>query len=302
MKKILYLGIYLVLSSFILLACNKKSNNINGEFLCYMLVGVKEYKAGTFKLWLDIYIDGTLYIETKNDPVYARNAYDNFITKDLGETWEGYSGDIPYPSYSGDSSVTLAEGEELLSVEYNSNGIGWMVTKFEDDTNSVVYIKKTTDFGSTWVEQKKLNDSVRAYIKILSDNSVVIFLSPEIVLSSDDGGSNWTQNDLERGSNHARMDLFDSGIGYITVNDKTNSVLYKTTDYGQNWTIILDLEGTNYDYYKNILVIGEKRVFYTKGADIYRSQDGANTWEKLDNSFANFTYSTPMFPQLPCQF
>ncbi|MCB1190461.1 MAG: hypothetical protein KDK90_08515 [Leptospiraceae bacterium] len=304
----------LLLLSFIIfnvIFCDNKAYKVDPLFYCFLLAGSYEAKPGNFELWFKTYYGDALYIQSDE-----KSGYQRYVSKNLGDTWEKYSEKMPGDSPTDNFSVSLSTGESLINYKFNSNGIGWMVTKFEDSSNLVIYIKKSTDSGSTWTTQKKINSASHVDIKIQSDTSVTIFLAPNTVLVTNDGGSNWTQVDLVYGGRTSNMYLYDSGIGYIRVDGDEKSVLYKTTDFGYNWETKLTIIPfsakishsiiTKYVIYvydsKRILPINENMIFYTDNFNLYRSQDGANSWEQLDNSFASYSYKSYLFPNAPCQF
>ncbi|MCB1177266.1 MAG: hypothetical protein KDK36_06780, partial [Leptospiraceae bacterium] len=284
MKYILIILIFIFFKTCYPMPETRTEDSMDNSRLCMYMVGVRVPAQAQYTLWLSDYTNGVIYVEPE-DYSWGKKKY--FISNDLGNSWTFYSGEIPDSSSNTQSPVNLSDGEKLLDVKYNSNGIGWLVTKYEDDSSSVVYIKKTIDNGSSWIVQKKISSALKAKIKIQSDTLVTIFLAPKTIIVSNDGGTNWTENTLDRGNYYSLMDLFDSGFGYITVIEKEVSILYKTSDSGFNWKKSLEIKGTGSDVYyrKNILVINDKTIFYTQDKKLYRSTDSSETWNELDNSF-----------------
>ncbi|MEN0048915.1 MAG: T9SS type A sorting domain-containing protein [Bacteroidota bacterium] len=195
---------------------------------------------------------------------------------------------------SEDTIWTVAAGmdyDQLAPLEVNysfDGGASW--TNFTVD--------EATDYNDTYIYAV---DGKTAYLL----SSLGVF-NQAVVHRTTDGGTNWEEvlspddNDIMLAKG---LHFFDSNVGLcwgITVTDfstfSTDRVMYRTTDGGDNWTLVSDISGpaafigidnlsgnNGYDVIGNTIWMGES-------GNIIRSTDQGLTWETL-SSFPEFIYS-----------
>ena len=289
--------IKLILILLLVFTCKKEAEPNELEQLCFLLVGAKEEREGTFSLELKQSVNNKIYIEAYRSQ-YSNSEKFYFFSEDQGDSWQKYSEQVLPLGQS--FSANLAQGETPFEIEYSSGGIGWLVSHVN---YSVIFIRKTSDSGATWVLQKKIvMESFYGNLKIINTNEIVVFVSPNSIFRTLDGGVNWSQSFLDSSYEFQSMKIYSSGVGFIQGNkpypNEPDHILLETKDNGVSWTKIKNLVG----FYDSFLQLNEQVILHTEKENLYRTEDSAKTWIKLDNGFAKYTYLDRKFPQLPCQF
>ncbi len=125
------------------------------------------------------------------------------------------------------------------------------------------------------------------------------------IYKSDDGGGNWTHLGLEESGSVGRVVVdpenpdvaYVAAMGYLFANNSERGV-YKTTNGGNNWEQVLFLNDStgaidlamhpqNPDTIYAVMWERVRRLEYFKyggfGCGLYRSYNGGNNWEELEN-------------------
>ncbi len=183
---------------------------------------------------------------------YQDDAY-IMVTTDGGETW---------------SETTPENVDELRSVYFISQDTGWACGYGEE-------IIKTVDGGHTWEivsTYSYLKDDIHFF-----DNEHGIILSESRVLITNDGGITWSSYQTDM-STYVNSFSFYGSTGFAS---GYHGVLFKTTDYGENW------EESGSHRYGEV----EKMFFkdtlngwgkYPSGSRLLRTNDGGLTWTPVD--------------------
>ncbi|HMN23130.1 MAG TPA: T9SS type A sorting domain-containing protein, partial [Ignavibacteriaceae bacterium] len=92
------------------------------------------------------------------------------------------------------------------------------------------------------------------------------------ILKTTDSGNTWTVIPVSLGSSINEIDFTDSSLGYLETIDGN---LYKSTDGGNNWDQISNIQ----EY--NILYMEDGLVGWAIGSGVGKTSDGGITWTKL---------------------
>lgn len=140
------------------------------------------------------------------------------------------------------------EGEDLVSVSFPNETTGYILGKKEDN-GSTLY--KSTDAGESWVKIQTdglgILDSFRISKVFFIDEETGFVLSKDKIYRTLNGGIDWQElnNPSTGDKNVLNIKKADGNrviIGTSLSNLTTAIILYYTTDFGDNWTKIEDLD------------------------------------------------------------
>jgi len=141
-------------------------------------------------------------------------------------------------------------------------------------------MKKTRDEGRSWTSS---NDSIHAYFVHFfffnEDTGLVIGNPGYDVLKTTDGGLTWTsQFSYAIPSNFSFP--FNDSIGFMasSVPFGHPSLIYKTTNFGESWTLIGSLTYATSNYEENYI----KRIFFVDYNVGYASSDGGRLYKTIN--------------------
>jgi photosystem II stability/assembly factor-like uncharacterized protein len=191
----------------------------------------------------------------------------------------------------------------IPSIAIDSLGVIYVVWDDGSSGNFEIYLKKSTDGGSTWTQQRLTGNSGSSGGPSIamdsSDNVYVVWMDEtpgnwEIYLmKSTDGGSTWTQQRLTQTSGDSlvpKVAMDSSDNIYVVWIDETRGnweiYLKKSTDGGSTWTQQRLTRNSGYSYHPSIAIDSSDNIYVVWDDDtpgnyeIYlkKSTDGGSIW------------------------
>jgi len=131
---------------------------------------------------------------------------------------------------------------------------------------------------------------------------------PALFLRTTDGGENWISMNsdeligLSSGDLWRRVDFLNINVGYFYSTGEEVQKLYKTTNGGNNWTVIADTFacGTIRFYDENFgIIYGAHLVDSVCVPQMYRTKDGGQSWEYINTASTDFCMDIEFLPNRP---
>lgn len=196
----------------------------------------------------------------------------------------------------------MVENWEQLGPNYWNQTSGWnpgvgRITSIAIDLNNETHgivgsptggVWKTID-GSAWTALTDNLSNINVYsLAIHPTNSDIYFWGSNdgIIFKSNDGGATW--NLLADTGNGTVNKILIDPTNTSKMFCSTSSGIYKTTDSGENWSLIHSDSDSGYDVeFKP----GNTNIIYASGNSFFKSNDGGSSFEKLqpDNSLTSWT-------------
>jgi len=169
-------------------------------------------------------------------------------TNDGGRNWFAQSNLAPYISY-------------LIGMDFIDENTG-VITSSNNDALPTrnASILKTTNSGVNWIEVLN-SDSVKELrsIEYIDDNTIIavgyggtvdsiVNNSGGMIFKSTDGGINWSLQFFP-GLELTSISFANLTTGFVTANDAGHGYVYRTTDQGNSWDIVVTILG-------NVLIYG----------------------------------------------
>lgn len=161
---------------------------------------------------------------------------------------------------------------------------------FADTLNGLIvddqYIYETVDGGMTW-EYFEHGQDIWQLMIIDRFNWVIINKFDRLLVVTQDGGTSWNQAPLpDTGPTSSKYiaSFIDTSTGYLITNMDSYDRIYKTTDSGQNWTLILDRRDTPElsRFITSIQFLDENEgAFGVPYGIIYKTSDGGVQWDSI---------------------
>jgi len=208
--------------------------------------------------------------------IYFINEEEGFATGNGGRILKTVDGGKSWTQYSN-------EYRNVNQITFTDNNTGYFLSK---------KIYKTTDAGNTWTP---LNTGVVDYDYHYfsykmghffdSDNFIIVaddgYIS--VVLKTEDGGATFKKLNIYLHFEEASSLFFlNKSTGYVSCYDGAYSNgLYKTSDGGQNWSLISSLSFTQ-TYFRN-----ELNGFGLRYGNLYSTSDGGATWTMINDTYGD---------------
>jgi len=220
------------------------------------------------------------------NPVWEVPASSDFTrTTDGGNHWTA-GNVVAFPGYT---LVGIAPLSATLC--YGS------LANFDNGNTKVV---KTTDGGVTWTEQFNYDFgeafSFFADIYFFNENEGLIFGDPSddgcmTIFTTQDGGNHWTRVP-DANMPMALADEFSyvfssEGIGSIFWTVSTSGRVWKSLDKGLHWAAY-ETNQANIEF-SNLKMRDELHGLWSVHGELYRTSDGAITWEEVETTGTWFT-------------
>lgn len=224
-------------------------------------------------------------------------------TTNGGKTWNEYAtsynpvsqlkfltSSIAY-AFIGDAYIKTINGGEnwekidVYENEYNTShfsfidkNIGYCITK---PNAAITNINKTINGGNTW---SMINNGFGIVNLFYFINEGTGFINgdytngeynrSEGTFKTTNGGINWKKiNEYKFG----QMQFINSNIGYARNIDSSITTIYKTTDGGETWTSVFEIDKN----IKSMHFLNENVGFFIAyGELIYKTIDGGRTWQE----------------------
>jgi len=186
-------------------------------------------------------------IAISSTTIFVSNLLENTIWKtiDDGETWQQTSTPAQYKGrlYSSDDKIFILNAHEFYQYD---------------------------EINKEWTEiQSPINSSSEFILDILVEEENIIIATEAKVYTSNDFGNSWITFDSEDASHSHKLAKTNEAI-YLVSNS-----LYKSTDFGQNWNIILNNQTFNLYFYPS--GIGNKLYFKKYIQDLYLLDENSET-------------------------
>lgn len=191
------------------------------------------------------------------------------------------------------NSMQLSTGIKDIDFLQNSN-IGYAV-----DADRIL---KTTNKGLTWVEQAIRPGYFFDQIDAVDDNyafATASGVNTASVLKTADGGASWWNMTLPQTGTPTSAYFLTGNIGWLSMYESPYRYFYKTTNGGQQWTLINDVDATPFNCDK--MWFSDVNTGYALVAPykVYKTTNSGVTWEPLSREI-DFTYLGYSHNDLQC--
>lgn len=172
--------------------------------------------------------------------------------------------------------------EGVLDIHINEAGTGYLV-------GNRGFIYKTTDNGVSWELQESGQENDINRIEVLpGTNGQVAFALGVPIISTIDGGSNWSEYDADGLPNSIKELLLTNETNWLAAGN--NSRLYQTSDGGTSWTDLTDAFGLESG--NRIDAVDPQHAWFLSNAGtLYKTNNWGASWSVV----ANTDYSTSAF-------
>lgn len=183
------------------------------------------------------------------------------------------------------SGVVLAQGE-LRGISFYNSTTGLSVgVNFEISGMPNGLIFKTTDGGTTWIQQLSEARYFLDKVQFINQNKGIIVGSYEpslgvlqgLILSTSNGGATWLPQIISQVDIIADLSLTDSNNGTVV---GANGAIWRTTNGGTTWNeqssgTTYSLNGVSFIDTDNGMAVGENGIILrtTNGGDIWYEQN-----------------------------
>ncbi len=178
-----------------------------------------------------------------------------WTSADSGAHWSGNS-------FGGAASL-------FYDVSFADSAAGWAV-------GQPGAILRTTDGGSTWIQQASHTGGVLYAAAAISQAECWAVGQNGLVLHTTDGGTTWSSRTLGPGWNFRAVRFINRQNGWAAGDE----LLYRTTDAGATWTDLSYAAGT--DAITAIDAADPGRLMCMKPYSVMRSIDGGSTFYRED--------------------
>ena len=223
--------------------------------------------------WSMHFIDDRVgFLSTQNKRESGNSTFYGSLLKttNAGDTWE----------------VIDSEPEGILrNLQFINEDEGFAITGGEsfDPDDYMSYLIKTGDGGKTWqkVDDIIVPSTVKNILKIFSDGFGYVGGVERKIYFTDNFGKDWYSKETPSGFNS--LQFLDQKNGFIY----RFKELLKTTDGGDTWTTISNLETNFYHFFSPDNGISLQAVYVTDFGDyniscyaFLTTGDGGNTWKR----------------------
>lgn len=150
----------------------------------------------------------------------------------------------------GDGGTILKTSNGGLTWEHKMSGTTNDLREVQFPTTNLGYaigngiLLKTVDQGENWSTIAIENSTYLSGLSCLTENVFFISGSNGLVMKTTDGGITFTEKSITTNQNVADIQFLNEQIGYSLVGFPddlmSDKMLYKTTDGGNSWTILLN--------------------------------------------------------------
>ena len=214
-------------------------------------------------------------------PNIGNHSIRDIIFLDSLNGWAVTSGNIAYDTAKilkttngGDAwQIKLTEsgqyGGYFTRIEFINQNTGFVSGKSGSGYPALL---KSTDAGETWSLQSIYGCSVWKDMYVLDENTIWLVDDNSLcggVFLTTNGGSSWQQQPAPPSD---KIYMYNSRLGFISKATGTPAI-YKTTNGGQNWNILL----SNQSFY-DMKFADSLTGWYSYGSNVYKTTNGGNNW------------------------
>jgi len=221
---------------------------------------------------------------------------DLYKTKDGGKNWIFVSnqyGTIDFCFL--DENTGYLAGSEIKKT--TDGGKTWIIQNLGATASKVLFTNKrngfiittnnyyfeTNDYGRSWQNIKTGNYYIKDMFFRNELSGYAITRSDYKILTTNDGGKNWKEQNTLLNSNPFTICFTDSLHGYYGYYG-----IYKTDDAGKSWKEVLKTSSQSIDH---IYFVNKNRGYgLTSNGEIYKTMDGGETWNLDMNLYSNYNY------------
>jgi len=185
-------------------------------------------QTGTSKMILSVwFLDDNYGYATGNDNLLL-------MTDDAGNTWK--------------QKVILSTDIDFIDIEFTSQYDGFLVGNHYDHStfNFNTYVFKTINSGSSWI-QVYIKPHFRSTQAVFADENHGYIAGPEGMLSTQDGGQNWSFSYFNSYSSHVGISFPAVDTGFATWGSEHHyigsSAITRTDDGGSTWVDLTIAKG-----------------------------------------------------------
>ncbi len=263
-----------------------------------------------------------LWYDDTNNKMYVGNDGSVYSSDDFGKSWDWIGSGILATQFYRfgisqlDSSLYIA-GAQDNGTKVKKAGGNWVDKIGGDGFDAVIdHENKNIMYGSLYYGDyfkstnggnsfKRINDTNNdgdyddidekgawsAPLILNPKNSNSLLLGMNNVWISSDGGDNFTKISNLNYNNNKIVRLAMSDVDTNIIYAAFNSRLYKTTDYGSNWSQMTRPGNTNLSYIFTDDADSEKlwatNSRYSSGNKVFESTDGGITWSNISLNLPN---------------
>jgi photosystem II stability/assembly factor-like uncharacterized protein len=212
-----------------------------------------------------------------------------FHTNDGGQTWS-------------DQYKAGNVREFFYDLEFADENNGWALIgayPFGEEVNWYGKILHTSNGGQSWSEQYYFEDAIAYSLEVVNSNTIIVvgevdISKPElgqhgVIISSNNGGSSWTQQSVSDDPEmHLDVDFSGDDNGWMT----GMNGLYKTGNGGTSWSIVSDHSFSRINFVNSSIGWGVKFDFSNYPdvrSQIFTTTNGGQSWseQKSVSGFAS---------------
>ena len=216
----------------------------------------------------------------------ATGRYDDIYFNSADTGWAVNSQGEIFSTMDGGNTWTLLYHNPdlyLRSVEFLNDKVGFV------GSLSRTFLK-TVDGGETWTEIQSLIPGLMTGICGLSHSGntiygVGVYAYPAYFIKSTDQGESWTLTDLsDFADGLVECQFLDSNVGFVSgIKENSGGVILKTTDGGDNWSVVLNTESGSesiwkLDFVTDQIAYGSIEAYTNIPARIVKTMDGGDHW------------------------
>ena len=218
-----------------------------------------------------------LFTDIQHNALYTFYAVGLNATNDIGV--------FASTSDAGNNWDTTLLNAALFGLSFPSDSVGYLLT---NDT----FLYKTIDSGKTWAQlPHNMIDSampptnsffIHQKIHFIDDTTGFVILN-EKFFKTIDGGLSWSlTNPIQLTSVVDFAFIKNDSIGYLVSEDFYSIKIHKSTDMGDNWTVIDSLTSA---MRAHTISFPHRDTGYIGGFYmVYKTVDGGNSWQKQFSS------------------
>ena len=189
---------------------------------------------------------------------------------------------IHYSQWTNQNPVP--DGNDLWCTFFVDDNTGWIV-------GSDGFIKKTSNAGIDWVQQKSNTSLMLKSVQFVNKNSGWICGESGLTLKTTDGGQNWFNQTSGTTEHLTSIDFYDLNTGYIV---GLSGTILKTTNGGSAWISLPSGTSSNLSAVDFI----DANSGYVIGGElgnwlILKTTNGGASWTNKSSSFP-YTYGFPI--------